>query len=100
MPATVKKNVDPSESEGWTIILMDRATRFIWEMSCSKKVKKLFLKAMRKLVKMIKKDKDITLVTDGERRYATTLFTICSELRHCISLIQEGLITSKVDSIE
>ena len=76
----VKKNIDPSESEGWTIILMDRATRFIWEMSCSKKVKKLFLKAMRKLVKMIKKDQDITLVTDGERRYSTTLFTICSEL--------------------
>lgn len=76
----VKKNVDPYESEGWTIMLMDRATRFIWEMSCSKKVEKLFLKAMKKLVKMIKKDKDITLVTDGERRYATTLFTICSEL--------------------
>jgi hypothetical protein len=35
---------------------------------------------MKKLVKMMKKDKDITLVTDGERRYATTLFTICSEL--------------------
>ena len=40
----VKKNIDPSESEGWTIILMDRATRFIWEMSCSKKVKNYFLK--------------------------------------------------------
>ena len=76
----VKKNVDPFESECWTIILIDRSTRFIWEMSCSKKVEKLFLKAMKKLVKMIKKDKDITLVTDGERRYATTLFTICSEL--------------------
>ena len=37
----VKKNVDSSEGEGWTIMLMDRATRFIWEMSCSKKVKKL-----------------------------------------------------------
>jgi hypothetical protein len=76
----VKKNVDPSESEGWTIVLMDRATRFIWDMSCSKKTEKLFLKAIKKLAKIIKKDKDITLVTDGERRYSATLFTICHEL--------------------
>jgi hypothetical protein len=25
----VKKNVAPDESQGWTIVLMDRATRFI-----------------------------------------------------------------------
>jgi len=68
----VKKNVDPSESEGWTIVLMDRATRFIWDMSCSKKTEKLFLKAIKKLAKIIKKDKDITHVTDGERRYSAT----------------------------
>jgi hypothetical protein len=76
----VKKNVDPSESEGWTITLMDRATRFIWALDCSKKIEKLFLKAMKKLAKIIKKDGDITLVTDGERRYSTTLFSICHEL--------------------
>ena len=76
----VNKNVEQSESEGWTIMLMDRATRFIWDMSCSKKTEKLFLNAMKKLAKIIEKNQDITLVTDGERRYASTLFSICSVL--------------------
>ena len=76
----VNKNVEQSESEGWTIMLMDRATRFIWDMSCSKKTEKLFLNAMRKLTKVIEKNQDITLVTDGERRYASTLFGICNVL--------------------
>ncbi len=34
----VKKNVPPDESTGWTIVLMDRASRFIWDMSCGKKI--------------------------------------------------------------
>jgi transposase-like protein len=33
----VHKNVPPDESSGWTIVLMHRASRFIWEMSCGKK---------------------------------------------------------------
>ena len=28
----VKKNVAPDESQGWTIVLMDRATRFLWDI--------------------------------------------------------------------
>ena len=27
----VQKNVSPDQSPGWTILLMDRASRFIWE---------------------------------------------------------------------
>jgi hypothetical protein len=27
----VQKNVSPDQSRGWTILLMDRASRFIWE---------------------------------------------------------------------
>jgi hypothetical protein len=38
----VKKNVAPDESQGWTIVLMDRATRFLWEMHCGRKDRKLF----------------------------------------------------------
>jgi hypothetical protein len=30
----VKKHVAPDESQGWTVVLMDRATRFLWDMHC------------------------------------------------------------------
>ena len=33
----VHKNVPPDQSRGWTILLMDRASRFIWELDCGKK---------------------------------------------------------------
>jgi transposase-like protein len=32
----VGKNVPPEDSHGWTIILMERASRFIWVMECGK----------------------------------------------------------------
>ena len=38
----VKKNVPTEDSRGWTIVLMERASRFIWFMQCGKKDKKLF----------------------------------------------------------
>jgi len=28
----VNKKVAPDASQGWTVVLMDRATRFIWDM--------------------------------------------------------------------
>jgi hypothetical protein len=43
----VKKNRPPEESEGWTLLLMDRASRFIWTLSCGKKDRKLFKKAIQ-----------------------------------------------------
>jgi len=76
----VNKNVPPSESEGWTISLMDRASRFIWELTCDKKQEALFLKAMEQLVEVIEQTNDLTLLTDGERRYTALLFDICYEL--------------------
>lgn len=33
----VNKNTPAEKSSGWTIVLMDRASRFIWQMSCGKK---------------------------------------------------------------
>src|SRR6266511_1531884 len=33
----VQKNVAPDNSQGWTLVLMDRATRFIGEMGCGRK---------------------------------------------------------------
>ena len=49
----IEKNVPQSESEGWTIVLMDRASRFIWALECGKKDERLFKKAMRILLKVI-----------------------------------------------
>ena len=59
---------------------MDRASRFIWEMSCGKKDKALFETAIERLAELIEKTEDLTLVTDGERRYGKILFEICHEL--------------------
>jgi hypothetical protein len=76
----VYKNAPPEESEGWTITLMERASRFIWEMSCGKKDEKLFLIAIKRLLLVIEQTQDITLLTDGERRYGNLLFELCAEI--------------------
>jgi transposase-like protein len=76
----VNKNLPPEESQGWTIILMDRASRFLWQMECGRKERKLFRKVMRTLAKVIKKTGDLSLLTDGERRYGNLLFEICAEV--------------------
>ncbi len=76
----VKSNKPSSESEGWTIMLLERRSRFIWELSCGEKTEELFNKAIETLVQIIKSTEDTTLLTDGERRYGNLLFGICKEL--------------------
>lgn len=76
----VGKNVPPDASEGWTLLLMERASRFIWTLECGKKDKNLFLLAIRRLEVIIQQTGDLTLITDGERRYSLLLFEICQEL--------------------
>jgi len=76
----VYENKPVEDCEGWTVMLMERANRFIWAMSCGEKDEKLFLNAMEKLVSIIRQTKDITLLTDGERRYGNILFDICHEI--------------------
>ena len=76
----VDKNTSAEESSGWTIVLMDRTSRFIWELSCGKKDKALFKTAIKRLAELIEQTEDLTLVTDGERRYGKILFEICHEL--------------------
>jgi hypothetical protein len=75
----VHKNMAPDESQGWTIVLMDRATRFIWHRHCGRKERQLFKKAMGLLCQVIQQTGDLTLLTDGERRYGSLLFELCSE---------------------
>ena len=43
----VQKNVPPDQSPGWTILLLDRASRCIWEIDCGKKERQLFHKGSR-----------------------------------------------------
>lgn len=76
----VGKNVPQDESIGWTVVLMDRATRFLWELQCGRKDRKLFRKALRNMNKLIAQTKNFSLITDGERRYGSVLFEICHEL--------------------
>src|SRR5207245_932697 len=76
----VQKNVPPEQSLGWTILLLDRASRFIWEIECGKKERKLFYKAIKSLDKIVRQTHDLSLFTDGERRYGTLLFERCHEL--------------------
>jgi transposase-like protein len=76
----VQKNVPPEQSPGWTIMLMDRASRFMWELACGKKERKLFHKAIKSLDKIARQTHDLSLFTDGERRYGNLLFEICHEL--------------------
>ena len=78
----VNANKRPCDSEGWTIVLMERATRFIWHIECGRPDQRLFKRAIKTLSKVIEQSEDTTLVTDGERRYGNLLFEVCSELIH------------------
>ena len=76
----VGSNVPVEECEGWTIVLMERASRFIWNLKCGKKDRTLFFRSIQLLRLVIDKTKDLSLITDGERRYGNILFEICSEV--------------------
>jgi hypothetical protein len=76
----VEKNKPIEDCEGWTIVLMERASRFIWSLKCGKKDRALFLHVIKILKRIIKQTKDLTLITDGERRYGLILFEICNEV--------------------
>ncbi len=56
---------------------MDRASRFIWELKCGQWERSLFQAAMETLSQVIEQTQELSLVTDGERRYGNILFEIC-----------------------
>lgn len=76
----VYKNVNPAESKGWTMVLMERGSRFIWELQCGRKDSKLFKKVLKILSQVIQQTQDLSLITDGERRYGNFLFELCNEV--------------------
>jgi len=75
----VKENKAPDQSEGWTIVLMERASRFLWELKCGQRECSLFQAAMETLSRVIEQSQALSLVTDGERRYGQILFEICRQ---------------------
>jgi transposase-like protein len=76
----INQNVPPPDAEGWTSVLMERASRFLWELQCGPKHRTLFEKAMKTLAQIIAQTDDLTLVTDGERRYGALLFELCRQV--------------------
>ena len=76
----VKQNKEASQSEGWTIALMERASRFIWTLKCGRKERRLFLEAVGTLTELFDQSEALALFTDGERRYSQLLFDICHDV--------------------
>lgn len=62
----VNENLPAEKCKGWTIVLMERASRFIWALKCGDKDRTLFFHAIRVLKKVIQRTGDITL-SDGWR---------------------------------
>jgi hypothetical protein len=56
------------------MVLMDRATRLLWEMPCGRKERQLFKPAMALLGTVIQHTSALTLLTAGARRYGSRLF--------------------------
>lgn len=76
----VNKRTDPSASEGWTAVIMERSSRFIVEQQCGPKNADLFESVMATVCEYIDQTNDMAFFSDGERRYGNTLFSICSKV--------------------
>jgi hypothetical protein len=76
----VNKNKEASQSEGWTIVLMERASRFIGTLKCGRKERRLFLEAVGTLAELFDQSEALALFTDGERCYSQLLFDICHDV--------------------
>lgn len=76
----VGQNKPAAASEGWTVVLMDRASRFIWELQAGERETAWFEQAMATLARVVEQTQDLTLFTDGERGYGNILFNICQEV--------------------
>jgi hypothetical protein len=75
----VGQRTEPSESEGWTAIILERASRFIVEQRCGLRDAEMFEAVMGRVAEYIEQSEDVTFLSDGERRYGNTLFDLCAE---------------------
>jgi hypothetical protein len=77
------QKVTPPQSQGGTVVFMDRATRCLWARHCGRKDRKMFQKAMGLWCQVIHQTGALTWLTDGEKRYGSLLCALCSQaLRH------------------
>ncbi len=76
----IGENLPVEQCEGWTIVLMDRATRLIWAAECGKKDRNLFLSAIQSLRDAIGCTDNVTRMTDGARRYGNIPFEVSHEV--------------------
>jgi len=75
----VNKRSEPSSSKGWTAVIMERSSRFIVEQQCGNKDANLFESVMLTVCEYIAQTDDLSFLSDGERRYGNTLFSLCAE---------------------
>ncbi|MEO5347398.1 MAG: hypothetical protein H7834_13630 [Magnetococcus sp. YQC-9] len=54
----VGKRTEPSQSSGWTAIIMDRGSRFLVDQRCGKKDSKLFKGVMKGVCRFVRQTKD------------------------------------------
>lgn len=59
---------------------MERSSRFLWELKCGRKEQQLFQQALTRLSGVVEQTENLTLLSDGERRYGNVLFAICHEV--------------------
>lgn len=76
----IHHNRPPSESEGWTMVVQERASRFILDSRCGVKESQMFKDVIEKVVQL--QSEQLRLFSDGERRYANTLYELCWEKVH------------------
>src|SRR5262245_28614283 len=69
----VKQTVVPDESQGWTMGLMDRAPRFLWDMHGGRQNRTMWKKAMGLLGQVLEHPGALTLRTEGEQRSGSLL---------------------------
>jgi len=75
----VDKRGEPSDSKGWTAVVMERATRFIVDQRCGEKDEEMFRSVMKTVATYIEQSGEVTFLSDGERRYGKMLFEWCAE---------------------
>ena len=76
----VNKRTEPSASQGWTAVIMERVSRFIVDQKCGEKDADLFMSVMESVSQLVDQTEDLTFLSDGERRYGNTLFELCAEV--------------------
>ena len=78
----VDKRVQPSDSKGWTAVIMERASRFIVDQRCGNKDEEMFRNVMNTVAGYVNQSQEVSFLSDGERRYGNRLFDLCSEQLH------------------